>query len=192
MTMYSTILFIHVIATLGLVVAVSEEAIALRQLVGASAKRDSGIPFERRPGSRIFSSICLLFLFVSGGYLTDQLSMWKLAWPKVAVAIVFLFGALAGISSRRLSKGRYAIQSSNSVSSRTRIRPVDTSFLTISVSLRIGLIVAAVFLMAIKPNIVASICVALGLPLICWLAVGMFGTKPQDSAAAKQSQASAN
>jgi hypothetical protein len=126
--MYSTILFIHVTATLGMVVAMTDEAIALRQMVSASARGNPGIPLERRPALRILSSICLLILFLSGGYLTDRLSMWQAAWPKVAVAIVLFFGALAGISSRRLNRLRNAIQSSNGESSRMQSRSADTSF----------------------------------------------------------------
>ena len=99
MTISSIILFIHVIATLGIVVAMGDESTALRQMIAASEKGILGIRFERLPSSRMFSSTCLLILFFSGGYLTERLSMWSLGWPKVAVAVVLLFGALAGISA---------------------------------------------------------------------------------------------
>jgi hypothetical protein len=73
---------------------------------------------------------------------------------KIAVAIVLLFGALAGISSRRLSRLLNAVHSSSGESSRMQIRALNTSFFMIPVGLRTGLILAAVFLMTVKPKLI--------------------------------------
>ncbi len=154
----------------------SVEAISLRQLRRAPEMSDAESWLDAIPGLRIFASICLLILFFSGGYLTDRLSMWQLAWPKVAVAIVLGFGALAGISGRRLGQ----IRSRKIVSG-----DANASFFVISLSLRTGLLVAAVFLMTVKPNLMQSVVAVLALLLI-FLGIGLLGTKSQESAAPKK------
>ena len=63
-------------------------------------------------------------------------------------------------------------------------------FLRISVALRTGLILAAVFLMTVKPKLAESLYAVIALPLICCLGVGLLGTKPHDSAVAKEGQRS--
>ena len=184
MTLYSTILFIHVAATLGLVGAMSVEAIALRQLRRASDMAEAESWLDPIPGLRISASICLLLLFFSGGYLTDRLSMWPLAWPKIAVGIVLAFGALAGISSRRLKQIRKALQNPAG-NSKMAISSFTTSFFKVSLSLRAGLVLAALFLMTAKPNLMQSVGAVLAFLLI-FLGVGSLGTKSQDSAAARK------
>ena len=180
MTIYSTILCIHVIATLGLVGAITAEAIAVRQLRRAPELADAGFWLEPMPALRISASICLLLLFLSGGYLTDCLSMWHLAWPKIAVVIVLSFGALAGISGRRLTQIRKALHNPMG-NSKMAMPSVKSPFFKLSLSLRVGLVLAAVFLMAIKPNLTQSVVAVLALVLL-FLGIGSLGTKSQDSA----------
>src|SRR4051812_6390273 len=182
MTLYSTILFLHVIATLGLVGAMSVEAMAVRQLRRPPEMPDAESWLDPLPGLRISASICLLLLLLSGGYLTDRLSMWELAWPKIAVAVVLAFGALAGVSSRRLTQIRKALQNPAG-HSKLAIGGVKPSFFKVSLSLRTGLVLAAVFLMTIKPNLMQSVGAVLSLLLI-FLGVGSLGTKSQKSATA--------
>lgn len=182
MTIYSTILFIHVMATLGLAGAIAVEGIALRQLRHAPELADTEYWLDPMPGLRISASICLLLLFLSGGYLTDRLSMWQLAWPKVAVAIVLAFGALAGSSSRRLTQIRKALHHPDG-HSKMVMRSVKASFFKLSLSLRTGLVLAAVFLMTVKPNLMQSVGAVLALLLI-FLGIGSLGTKSQEPAAA--------
>jgi hypothetical protein len=189
MILYSTILFIHVIATLTLVGAVAVEAIVLRQLRRAPAMADAESWLDTMPRIRLYASACLLILFLSGGYLTDRLSMWQLAWPKIAVGIVIAFGALAGISSRRLRQIRKALHNAGG-SSKMVINTVKAPFFKYSLALRTGLVMAAVFLMTVKPNLMQSIGAVLGLLLI-FLGIGSLGTKPQESCATTKLEPSA-
>lgn len=182
MTIYSTILFIHVIATLGLVGAIAVETIALRQLRRAPAIADTVSWLNRMPGLSISASICLLLLFLSGGYLTDRLSIWHMAWPKMAVAIVLAFGALAGVTRRRLRQIHKALHNSDG-NSEMAIHSTKASFFNLSLSLRTGLVLAAVFLMTVKQNLMQSVGAVLAFLFIS-LGVGSLGTKPQKSGAA--------
>jgi hypothetical protein len=116
---------------------------------------------------RPLASICLVVLFFSGGYLADHAKLWGMAWPKIAVAIIIAFGALAGLSSRRLRKIRHAYAEGQSPN-REGIRKLQTPFLKISLSIRIGFVLAAVWLMTAKPNALESLGIVLALGLISW------------------------
>ena len=172
MAAFSIILFVHVVATLGLVGAISLEAMAVRQLGRTSQDADLDAWLDPLSRVRLTASICLLPLFLSSGYLTDRLSMWTLAWPKIAVLVVVAFGALAGISGRRLGRIQKGVTASSLEKSKA---DAAVPFLTLSLSVRIGLVLAAVFLMVVKPNLPQSVGAVLGFALICFGAglVGM-------------------
>src|SRR3569833_1064052 len=99
--------------------------------------------------------------------------MSHLAWPKVAVAIVVEFGALAGISGRRLTQIRKGLHNPGG-SSKKAMHRVRSSFLKLSLSLRVGLVLAAVFLMTTKPNLMQSVIAVFALVLI-FLGIGSLG-----------------
>ena len=187
--MYSAVLFIHVMATLCLVAAISVEAIALRQLRRTAEKADVPSWFHQMQRMRMVATVCVLILFFSGGYLTDSLSMWKLAWPKAAVAVGVAFGALAGISGRRVGRIRKALQ--HAVDANEVLAAVNAPFLRISLALRIGLVLA-VFLMAVKPNFMQSAGAVLTFILTFWI-VGAVAArkKPHEGTAAKKLEPSA-
>jgi hypothetical protein len=157
MELFPAVLYIHVIATLALVAVMGMEGAAMRQ--------GNTEPPPQRTGLRVTASVCLAVLFLSGGLLTDRAGLWKMAWPKFAVVIVLAFGALAGISSRR--------------------RMLQTRLVRISFSIRCGLILAAVWLMVLKPNGIDSLGVVLAFVMIFWgLAALIKGDAPVGVAAA--------
>jgi hypothetical protein len=171
MTTYSIVLFIHVIATLGLIGAMTVEAMALWQFGRAHGMADARAWLDPMPRMRLVASLCLLVLFLSGGYLTDRLSMWQLAWPKIAVAVVLAFGALAGLSGVRLGRIQKALRNADGDG---RVLDGVAPFLKISLSLRTGLVLAAVFLMTVKPNLAHSLEAVLALVVI-FLGAGSLG-----------------
>ena len=63
------------------------------------------------------------------------------------------------------------------------MRTINASFFKLSLSLRAGLVLAAVFLMTVKPNVMKSVGAVLAFLLI-FLAIGSLGTKSRESAAA--------
>jgi hypothetical protein len=171
MTAYSTILYFHVIAAFGLAGAMSVEGIALRQRRRASEGADLEAWLCPLPQMRVTASICLLVLLLSGGYLTERLSMWSLAWPKVSVLIVLAFGALAGSSGKRLGRIQRGVTASHRG---TVVTDITSPSLTLSLSLRIGLVLAAVFLMVVKPNFSQSLGAVAGFVSI-FFAAGIIG-----------------
>jgi hypothetical protein len=99
--------------------------------------------------------------------------MWKLAWPKIAVVIVLAFGALAGLSSRRLGQLRNSLRNKEGAG-RMVSRKLHSAFFKISLSLRMGLVLAAVFLMTAKPNLMGSLGGVLAFVLV-FLGLGLLG-----------------
>jgi hypothetical protein len=178
MKVYSAILFLHVMATLGVVGAMSFEMIALRQLRGAWNRVSAQPWLDLVPRARILATVCLMTLLLSGGYLTDRLAMWKLAWPKVAVLVVIAFGALAGLSGSRFGRIRRALQDPSS-NEDDAVRQANGAFLKLSLRLRAGLVMAAVFLMTMKPDLKLSLGGTAACILICWL-IGLSGAQKLD------------
>ncbi len=165
MHLFGAVLYIHVIATLGLVAAMSAEGLALAQLRRAAKQRDSTFWVDPIPAVRAVASICLIVLFLSGGYLTDRAGLWRMAWPKIAVAIVVAFGALAGLSTRGLRRVRRAY-ASDALPNAELMRHSHAAFLRVSLGVRTGLVLAAVWLMTAKPNFLASLGIVLAFVII--------------------------
>jgi hypothetical protein len=92
MTLYSAILYVHVLATLVLFAALSFEGLMLYHLRRASGLADARRWIDAVPGLRLMTSGSLLVSLPSGGYLTDRISEWSLAWPKMALVVLVLVG----------------------------------------------------------------------------------------------------
>jgi hypothetical protein len=165
--MFSAILYIHIITALVLAAAMSVEGFALRQLRRASEKRDTLYWLDPLPGMRPVASICLLILLLSGGFLAGVASLWKLAWPSIAVVIVLAFGALAGISSRRMRQMRQACQQAELMDAAIP-RKARSPFLKISLGVRTGLVLAAVLLMTVQPGLVGSLVTVVVFVVVFW------------------------
>src|SRR2546430_4645808 len=94
MTLYSLVLFLHVAAALALASALSIDALILFQLHRATTSTAA------HPWLNLWSAVPRiagssgLLLLLSGGYLTDRMSAWSLAWPRVALAALILTGIL--------------------------------------------------------------------------------------------------
>jgi hypothetical protein len=98
--------------------------------------------------------------------------MWQLAWPKIAVGVLIAFGALAGLSGSRLGRIQKALRAA--VSPDVVLRDATAPFFKISLSLRTGLALAAVFLMTVKPDLTQSLGAVLAFELI-FLGIGSLG-----------------
>src|SRR5436853_6177691 len=103
MTLYSLVLFLHVAAALALASALSIDALILFQLHRATTST-AAHPWLNlwSPVPRIAGSSGLLLL-LSGGYLTDRMSAWSLAWPPEPLAAMMLIGTVRAITTQRVS-----------------------------------------------------------------------------------------
>jgi hypothetical protein len=186
MDLFLAVLYIHVVATLGLVAAMAAEAFALTELRRTLMARDSTYRRNPFPATRAMASICLFVLFSSGGYLTDRVGIWRMAWPKVAIGIIVAFGALAGISGRKLSRIR-RVSTQRELPNAEIVRQLQSPFLRTSLAIRTGLVLAAVWLMTAKPDFLASLGIVLAFAIISWIWAALIkpGAQAQSPAPAR-------
>jgi hypothetical protein len=161
MTLYSLVLFLHVGAALALAAALSIDALIMVQL------RRAATPSAAHPWLNLWAAVPRvagssgLVLLLSGGYLTDRMSAWSLAWPTVALAALILIGILGAITGKRMSALRRicAIEKTNESECVSRLQD---PILKVSLSLRIVLLFAAVLLMNTKPGLGESFGIVTG------------------------------
>jgi len=124
MSLYSIVLFLHIVGAVLLFVLLTVEGL--------------------RPGTtgarfnRIFGPISALLVLVPGLYLVASSAGWT-GWVEVGIAtwvFIAVIGAITGIS---LLRGRMSLRTA-----------------AISWSARVGMAVAVVFIMTVKPDLLAS------------------------------------
>lgn len=126
MTVYSIALFLHIVGALALFVLLTVEGVTLRQ--GTTAARFN----------RTFGPISALLILVPGLYMVAAGAGWA-AWVGVGIVswvLIAVIGAITGIS---LLRGR-----------------LSPRLAAISWSARVGMAVAVVFVMTVKPDLLAS------------------------------------
>lgn len=129
MSVFTIILYVHIVATMALAVAFGVEIYALRAGIAALTRL------------RAIATVSLAVLMLSGVYLTMRMSAWALTWVQLAVVLMLIFGALTGVSFRRMA-------GAPSVAKDPLVRR--------SQSLRIGVLLGIVLLMTARPGGVES------------------------------------
>jgi len=156
MTLYSLVLFVHVVAVLALSATLSFEALSLFRLRLASSLSEAQRWMEPVPGLRWIAISSLVFILGSGIYLATQMSAFGMAWPNVTIAALFLIGPFGAASGRRMRAIRSANGTGPAITSELLSRSRDP-FLKISLGIRIGVFLGIVLLMAAKPQLWISI-----------------------------------
>src|SRR6058998_581046 len=126
MTVYSIDLFLHIVGALLLFVLLTVEGLTLRQ--GTTGERFN----------RIFGPISALLILVPGLYLVASGAGWS-GWVEAGLTtwvLIAVIGAITGIS---LLRGRMSLRTA-----------------VISWSARVGMAVAVVFIMTVKPDLLVS------------------------------------
>jgi len=156
MTLYSAVLFVHIVSALGIIAALSLTALSQVRLRKAATSGEVGFWLKLAPGVPALAIVSLAFLLLSGIYMTKELDAWTLAWPRVAVGALFLIGPLGAISARRLSAIQCACAESKPNETEILSMARDP-FLVISMNLRIALVLGIVLLMTAKPELRESL-----------------------------------
>jgi len=156
MTFYSLVLFVHVTAVLGLSAALSIEALSLFHLRRASTSTDASRWIEPVPRLPFVTGGSALVIFFSGVYLAIRMSAFDAGWPKVTVGALLLIAPLGALTGRRMRAIRRACADANAINSELLSRLQDP-FLKISLSIRVGIFLGIVLLMAAKPGLWESI-----------------------------------
>src|SRR5216683_2903605 len=152
MTLYSVLLFVHVVSALGIFAALTLEAVALVHLRRATTASEARLWIEFAPGLPALAIGSLVFLLLSGILMTVQMSGWTLAWPRVALGALILIRPLGGITGRRMRAIRQACAGNNPIES-DLLRKLSDPFLKFSMNIRIALVLGIVLLMTAKPEL---------------------------------------
>src|SRR5262245_23797950 len=117
MTLYSAVLFLHLVAVLILASALSLEALSLARLRRSTSLNEVGLWIDLVPGLPAMAIGSLLMLLLSGGYMTSKMSGWTFAWPRAAIVGMTLIAPLGAISGRRMRIVRQMIAKGGSTES---------------------------------------------------------------------------
>jgi hypothetical protein len=156
MTLYSVVLFVHVASAFGIAAALSLAAVTLARLRRATTVGEVCLWIEFAPGVPALAIVALVFLLLSGIYMTAQMGGWSLAWPKVALGALILIGPLGAIPARRLRAIQVSCAASRPNESEILAKLRDP-FLVFSMNMRIALVLGILLLMTAKPEMRQSL-----------------------------------
>jgi hypothetical protein len=100
--------------------------------------------------------VSLVFLLLSGIFMTSQISGWALAWPRVAMGALLLIAPFGAVTGRRLRAIQIACAASKTNVSDIFAKLRDP-FLVFSMNMRIALVLGIVLLMTAKPELRQSL-----------------------------------
>src|ERR1700686_5509864 len=113
MTLYSIVLFVHVVSALGVFAALSLESVGLVHLRRATSANEARLWIEFAPGVPALAIGSLVFLLLSGIFMTAQMYGWKFPWPRVALGALILDAPLGAVTGRRMRAIRQACAANN-------------------------------------------------------------------------------
>jgi hypothetical protein len=156
MSLYSIILVVHVSAVLVLAAALSIEALSLVHLRSASTLAQVSPWVEPAPGLPRFAIGSALIILSSGIYLVPSTASGR-AWPKVAVASVFLMASFGAATARRMRMIRTAFRAAKAMNAEL-LGKLQDPFLKSSLSVRISVFFGIFLLVSAKPGLWGAIC----------------------------------
>jgi hypothetical protein len=160
MTLYSVLLFLHVVSAMGAFAALSLEAVALVPLRRATTANEARPWIEFLPGLPALAIGSLVLLLLSGIFMTAQMAGWTLAWPSVAMGALILIGPLGAVTGRRMRAIRVACTANHPIDGGL-VGKLRDPFLKFSMNIRIALVLGIVLLMTAKPKLRESLGVVL-------------------------------
>jgi len=152
MTLYSVVVFLHVLGTLMLFAALVLEGVSLWHLRGAVVAEH--VRIWSSVGVRVVfvSTVAMPLLFLSGAYLAREGRLWNQGWLQIGLAATFVIAVMTGgITRPRIKVIRRAAAEARDVSGVLRTRLRDP-FLRVSFQLRSALSLGAMFLMITKTS----------------------------------------
>src|SRR6266851_388463 len=158
MTIYSTVLFIHVVSAIGLFIALAAEGVVVVRLRSAQSVEEARLFIRAFQRLRIVAIPSFLGVLVGGMYLASKWGRGTFWIPFAlgATLLIMLIGGL--VTGKRIARLRNALSSDEidlpikAITAKTK----DNALL-ISYGLRAGLGLGIVFLMTAKPDLPGSL-----------------------------------
>ena len=154
MSIYSVVLFVHIVGALSLFMALAIEWATLRQMQRVTSLVQARISVKTSSGLRPLSITSMLVVLGSGGYLASRMEAWGDPWIWATIAGMVAIGAIAVVlTNKRMEEIRRACRDENAKLTERLIGQLRNPILRDSVRLRIAVALAIVFLMVTKPNL---------------------------------------
>jgi hypothetical protein len=164
---YTLVLIIHVLAVFALSAVLSIETLSLVRLRAASTYYEVSTWINAASGLRFFAAGSVLVILFSGAHLVAEESAFAQAWPKVAMAGIFLLASLGAVNGRRMRTLRKDFNVAKAMNPEL-LRRLRDPFLKISLDIRIAVFLGIFLVVSAKPGLWGSIslvggCAVLGL-----------------------------
>jgi hypothetical protein len=156
MTLYSLILFCHVVAALGLFATLTIEVVSLFHLRQASDMAEVRRWIDPIPGLPFIAIASILLVFVSGIYLAARMSAFDTAWPRVTIGALLLIAPFGALTGKRIGAIR-TVSAQGKARNSELIKRVQDPFLNISLGIRLAVFLGILLLMTAKPGLWQSI-----------------------------------
>lgn len=158
MTIYYTVLFIHVVSAIGLFIALAAEGAILFRIRSAQSVEEARFFIRVFQRLRAVAIPSFLGVLVGGMYLASR---WGrgISWIPLALGATLLIMLIGGlVTGIRIARLRKALSSAeNDVSIEAPSAMTKDSLLLLSYGLRVGLGLGIVFLMTAKPGLLGSL-----------------------------------
>ena len=158
MTIYSTVLFIHVVSAIGLFIGLAAEGAIVIRIRSAQSIEEARFFIRVFQRLRIVAIPSFLGVLVGGMYLASK---WGrgIFWIPLALGatlvIMLIGGFVTGLRIARLRKVLSSTENDVSIEALSAMR--KSTALLLSYGLRVGLGLGIVFLMTAKPDLLGSL-----------------------------------
>jgi uncharacterized membrane protein len=149
MTLYSTILFLHVLGMLGLVTALGIEWVLLRYVARAGSREEAQACLRPTAVLPPLAIVSMALLLISGIYLGIHLRAGDEAWVRASLFALLFIAALGIFTGRRMRALRRA-------SSEIR-ELVNDPRLQTPMRIRFSVLLGIVFVMVVHANLALSL-----------------------------------
>lgn len=177
MTFYSAILFVHGVAVLLLTATLTMETLLLFSLRRTFRPAEARIWTGAVPAIAIAGVSALVAIYGTGGYLSKSLGATGLAWSRFAIIDVLIFALLSGFTGFRIRAIRRLVRENRADELEWRAF-TRGSFLKMSLSIRIFIVMGTMLLTAAKPAlfqcvVIIGVALALG-ALFSLISIGRY------------------
>ena len=158
MTIYSVVLFIHVVSAIGLFIALAAEGAVVFRIRSAQSVDETRFFIRVFQRLRIVAIPSFLGVLVGGLYLASKWGRGIL-WIPLALGATLLIMLIGGFATGiRIARLRKVLSSTeNDVSIEALLAMTKDTALLLSYGLRVGLGLGIVFLMTAKPDLLGSL-----------------------------------
>lgn len=185
MSLFSTVLTIHVLSVLVLIAGLSFEALILFRVRRSSTAAEAAgwIGLVPGPKLKLMGLGSAIILLLTGIYMTTLLSGWSLVWPRFAVATVIVISPIAAFFGKQMMLLHQDCATGKMDETELRRRLLNPKMKT-AFAIKTALIFGLVLLMTTRPGMTGALTILLGALVVgfAWASRGSKGTPTPQSA----------